>query len=69
MLNILLFPFRAIWWLISLAFNLTGRLIGVIIGILLMAVGLAMAATFFLAILGIPLAILGLLLVVKSLFG
>ena len=68
-MNILLFPLRAVWRLIGFAFSLTGRLIGVIIGILLMAVGLAMAATFFLAILGIPLAILGLLLVIKSLFG
>jgi len=57
------------WWLIGLAFNITGRLIGIILGGLIMAIGLGLTATFFLAIIGIPLAILGLLLVIKSLFG
>ena len=68
-MNILLFPFRMLWWLVSFAFNLTGRLIGIVIGGLLMVIGLALSATFFLAIIGIPLAILGLLLIIKSLFG
>ena len=68
-MNILLFPFRMVWRLIGFVFSLTGRLIGVIIGSLLMAVGLAMTATFILAIFGIPLAVLGVLLIVKSLFG
>ena len=68
-MNILLFPFRMIWWVVSLAFNITGRLIGIIFGGLLLAIGLGLTATFFLAIFGIPLAILGLLLMVKSLFG
>ena len=67
-MNILLFPFRMFGWLISFVFSLTGRLMGVILGGLLMAAGLAMTATFILAIFGIPLAILGLLLVIRSLF-
>jgi len=57
------------WWLVSFAFNLTGRLIGVIIGGLLMTFGLALSATFILAIIGIPLTIVGLLLIIKSLLG
>ena len=68
-MNILLFPFRIAWRLVGFAFNLTGRLIGIILGGLIMAAGLALTATFFLAIFGIPLVILGLLLIVKSLFG
>ena len=68
-MNILLFPFRAAWWLVSFAFSLTGRLIGVIFGGLLLAIGLGLTATFFLAILGIPLIIIGFLLIIKSLFG
>ena len=68
-MNILLFPFRAVWWLVCFAFNLTGRLIGVIFGGLLLAVGIGLTATFLLAILGIPLIIIGFLLIVKSLFG
>ncbi|MCL2376974.1 MAG: hypothetical protein FWC76_06200 [Defluviitaleaceae bacterium] len=68
-MSVLLFPFRVIWWLICFFFSLTGRLLGVIIGSLLMAAGLAITLTFVGAIFGIPIGILGLLLVVKSIFG
>ncbi|MDR2183981.1 MAG: hypothetical protein LBE55_07375 [Clostridiales bacterium] len=68
-MSILMLPFRAVWWLISFAFSLTGRLIGVILGGLLMAIGLALTATILLAIIGIPLVIMGLLLIIKSLLG
>ena len=67
-MSILLFPFRAIWWLISSLFSLTGRLLGIIIGSILMAAGLALTFTFVGAIFGIPMAVLGLLLIVKSIF-
>ena len=67
-MNILLFPFRAAWWLVSLAFSITGRLIGIIVGGLLLAIGLGLTVTIFMAILGIPLIIIGFLLIVRSLF-
>jgi len=67
-MNILLFPFRIIWGLISFIFNLTGRLLGVIIGIVLMVAGLILTATMIGAVLGIPLLIVGLLLIIRSLF-
>ena len=68
-MRILFFPFFMLWWLVSFAFSVTGRLIGVIIGGLLMALGLALSATFILAIIGIPLVIIGFLLIIKSLLG
>ena len=66
-MGILMLPFRAAWWIISFAFSVTGRLIGVILGGLLMVVGLGLSATFILAIIGIPLVIIGLLLIIRSL--
>jgi len=68
-MNILLFPFKIVWWTISLFFNLTGRMLGIILGSVLMVAGLAATFTFVGAIFGIPMAILGLLLVIKSIFG
>jgi len=67
-MNILLLPFRIIWGLISFIFNLTGRLLGIVIGIALMAIGLILTITVIGAILGIPLLIVGLLLIIRSLF-
>jgi len=54
--------------LIGLVLNLTGRLLGIIIGLILMVAGLALTVTFFGAIIGIPLLIIGLLLIIRSLF-
>jgi len=56
-------------WLVGLVFSITGRFIGVIIGLLLLAVGMGLTATILLAIIGIPLMIVGFLLILKSLFG
>ena len=68
-MRILLLPFNFVWWLIGFLFSLTGRLLGIIVGSLLMAAGIGLIFTFFGAIIGIPLGILGLLLVIKSIFG
>jgi len=57
------------WGLVGFAFNLTGRLIGILLGGLLLAIGLGLTATFILAIIGIPLVFVGALLIIKSLFG
>jgi len=68
MMNLLLLPFRAVWAIISFVFNLTGRLIGVVLGIVMMAIGLVLTVTLIGAVIGIPLLIAGLLLIVRSLF-
>jgi len=67
-MNVLLLPFRIIWGLISLIFNLTGRLLGIVIGFMLMVTGLILIVTIIGAIIGIPLLIFGLLLMIRSLF-
>jgi len=67
-MKILLLPFRIIWWLVSLIFNLTGRLLGVAIGVVLMIIGLILTATVLGAVIGIPLLIVGVLLVIRALF-
>ncbi len=65
---LLLWPFWAIWRLIALVLELTGRLVGMILGIVLMIAGVLVSLTVVGAIIGIPLAIVGLMLTVRSIF-
>ena len=61
-------PFIWIWNFVAFIITLTGRLLAVILGILLMIVGAILTVTVIGAILGIPLIIIGLLLVVRGLW-
>ena len=63
-----LWPFAAIWELLALVINITGRLLGILLAIGLMAVGIVVTMTVIGAPLGIPLVILGFLLMVRSIF-
>lgn len=63
-----LWPFVAIWKLLAVIVEMTGRLIAMIIGIVLMLVGGLVSLTVIGAIVGIPLAIVGLLLFLKGIF-
>jgi len=65
---ILLWPFWAIWRLVVLVIELTGRLVGAVVGLVLMIAGVVVSLTIVGAIVGIPLAIFGFLLVLRSLF-
>jgi len=65
---ILLWPFYAIWRLVALILEFTGRLIGVVLGLVLFILGLLVSLTIIGAVVGIPLIILGLLLILRSLF-
>jgi hypothetical protein len=67
-MSILLLPFRAIWRLVTSVFELTGRLIAIILGIVLILVGVLVSLTIIGAIIGIPLAIFGFLLMIRGLF-
>lgn len=64
----ILWPFVAIWRLVALIVELTGRLIAVVLGSVLVLAGLLVSLTVIGAIVGLPLALLGLLLVVRGLF-
>lgn len=67
-MEILLLPFKAIWRLVTFIFELTGRLLALVIGVVLMIVGVLISFTVIGAILGIPLAIFGFLLTMRGLF-
>jgi hypothetical protein len=63
-----LWPFAAIWKLLAVIVEMTGRLVALILGIVLMLVGGLVSLTVVGAIVGIPLAIIGLLLFLKGIF-
>lgn len=63
-----LWPFWAIWRLVIGIIALTGRLVGAILGLVLMIVGVVATVTIVGAVIGIPLIIFGFLLLLRSLF-
>ncbi len=65
---ILLWPFYAIWRLLTLILNLIGRVISALVGIALMVGGVAITLSVVGAPVGIPLASLGFLLLIRALF-
>ncbi len=66
--NLILFPFIAIWKLITFIFEMTGRLIAFIIGLIVLILGACLTATVLGAIIGIPMIVVGVLLIVRSFF-
>jgi hypothetical protein len=64
----LLWPFMALWRLLAGIFALTGRLLAVVLGLVLLIVGLLLTITVIGAVVGIPLMIFGLLLILRGLF-
>lgn len=65
---ILLWPFYAIWRLLTLILELIGRVICAMLGITMMIGGVAIALSVVGAPVGIPLAALGFLLLIRALF-
>jgi len=65
---LLLWPFWLIWRLVIKVFELTGRLVSAILGVVLMIAGIVLTITVFGAIIGIPLIVFGFMLVLRSLF-
>ncbi len=65
---LLLWPFWAIWRLIVLIIEFTGRLVGAILGLVLLLVGIILCFTIVGLIVGIPLTVFGFLLTIRSLF-
>ena len=64
----LFWPFIMLWRLVVGIVEMTGRLVAVILGLVLMIVGVLVSLTVIGAIIGIPLAIVGFLLVWRGLF-
>ncbi len=65
---ILLWPFYAMWRLLTFVLSVAGRLICSILGIAIMIAGVAITMSVVGAPLGIPLASLGFLLLIRALF-
>lgn len=63
-----LWPFAAIWKLLAVIVELTGRFVAMILGIVLILVGVIVSLTIVGAIIGVPLAIIGLLLLFRGMF-
>jgi hypothetical protein len=63
-----LWPFIAIWKLLSIIVEMTGRFVAMVLGIVLIIVGVVVSLTIIGAIVGVPLAIIGLLLFFRGMF-
>jgi hypothetical protein len=67
-ISVFVWPFYALWRLVSAILLLTGRLVAVILGLVLMIAGIILTVTVIGAIIGIPLVIIGFLLVLRGIF-
>lgn len=65
---VLLMPFLWIWQLVTFILGLTGRLLAIILGFVLLVAGLLLTVTIIGAIVGIPMLIVGLALVLRGIF-
>ncbi|MCJ7550523.1 MAG: hypothetical protein MUQ30_12680 [Anaerolineae bacterium] len=63
-----LWPFVAIWDLITWILQLTGRLVAAILGLVFMVIGAILTVTVIGAVVGIPFIIFGFALMVRSIF-
>ena len=61
-------PFVALWDLLALILRITGRVVAVLLGLVLMIAGVVMSVTVVGAPVGIPLAIFGFLLTLRGFF-
>jgi hypothetical protein len=65
---ILLWPFYAVWWLLTFVVEFIGRMLCGLLGLALMIAGIAVTITVLAAPVGIPIAALGFLLLVRAIF-
>jgi len=65
---ILLWPFYAIWRLLTFILNIIGRVLCALVGIAMMIAGVAIALSVVGAPVGIALTALGFLLLVRAIF-
>jgi hypothetical protein len=63
-----LWPFAALWKLIAVIVEMTGRFVAMVLGVVFIIVGVIVSLTIVGAIVGIPLAIIGLLLLLRGVF-
>ncbi len=64
----LLWPFVALWRLVTWILAMTGRLVAILLGIVFMVVGVIATLTVIGAIIGVPMFLFGVLLIFRGLF-
>lgn len=67
-MKILFFPFIAIWKLFEFFMKLTGRILAIILGLIIMIVGIVLCCTMVGMVIGIPILVFGFLLMVRGFF-
>jgi len=65
----LLWPLWALFQLVFWILKLTGRLVGAILGLVIVLVGVVLSITVIGAVIGVPLVLLGLMLMIKAVLG
>lgn len=65
----LLWPFWALFKLVVWILQFTGRLLGAILGLVFAIIGVVLSMTIIGAIIGVPLVVLGVMLMIKAIFG
>ena len=68
MLRVLTWPFRMVWRFIGIVFLGIGKLLSMLLGVILAAIGVALCCTIIGAIIGVPLVVLGVAMFLRSLF-
>ena len=63
-----LWPFAALWKLLAVIIEMTGRFLAMVLGIVFIVAGVIVSLTIVGAIIGVPLAIVGLLLLLRGIF-
>jgi hypothetical protein len=63
-----LWPFIVLWKLLAIIVELTGRFVAMVLGVVFIIVGFIVSLTIIGAIVGVPLAIIGLLLLLRGIF-
>jgi hypothetical protein len=64
----ILWPFVALWDLLTFVLRLGGRFVAALLGLVVMIVGFVISLTVVGAPLGVPLIVLGFLLMLRSIF-
>ena len=59
MLRVSTWPFRMVWSFIGIVFLGIGKLLSMLLGVILAAIGVALCCTIIGAIIGVPLVVLG----------
>lgn len=63
-----LWPFIALWKLLALIVELTGRFVALVLGSVFIILGVMISLTIIGAIIGVPLSVIGLLLLLRGIF-